>query len=559
MTRACMSLCVTLVVAGMVSAARAEAPPADASPFRFTDATAEAGLKTVFYGAFNHAIAWGDFDGDGRVDLFLGNFADRGSAKNYGLAKPIANQLFRQVAGGKFERFPSEAVDLPMRCSGAVFVDLDNDGDLDLYVTSNRQAKPMGEDWQRIVRAAGCRLYRNDGAGKFVDVSEASGACPADFYRCRDIGVLDVDGDGLLDLFVMQDKGIGPEDVVTGLKLLRNRGGFQFEDVAAKVGLPADLWGAGIAVADLNGDRRPDFYVCGGNRLLVSQADGKYREPEAERKTFSQPEGELDWVTGAAFGDLDRDGDFDLITGRHHYHGPSRIHVYLNEAAPRGAPVYREITRELGLSPLPQKAPHPEIQDFDNDGLLDLYWSADIIDGSTRRPFICRGLVVRDGLPRFAVPQVPEFVEETLKTNVPAPGRPGMAYHVNGPAVDYDGDGDLDLLACNWPPGGSHLLRNDTPSGNWLQVRVVGTRMNRMGVGAQVRVFSIPSAGALRQLLGYQEITLNGGYSSSRAATVHFGLGQIERCDLEVTFPSRSEPVTFKQVPVNQLRTLNEP
>ncbi len=130
-----------------------------------------------------------------------------------------------------------------LRCSGAVFADLDNDGDPDLYVTSNRQVKPEGEEWQRAVRAEGCRLYRNDGGGKFVDVSEKSGACPADLVRCRDIGVFDHDGDGLLDLLVMQDKGVGPDDKVTGLKLFRNRGDLRFEDVAPKVGLPADLGG----------------------------------------------------------------------------------------------------------------------------------------------------------------------------------------------------------------------------------------------------------------------------------------------------------------------------
>jgi hypothetical protein len=339
------------------------------------------------------------------------------------------------------------------------------------------------------------------------------------------------------------------------------------------------LWGAGIAVADLNGDRRPDFYVCGSNRLFVSkvgwpfQADslirakgqpGKadlrcYHEPEATRGTFAQPEGELDWVTGAAFGDLDRDGDFDLITGRHHYHGLSRVHVYLNDGIRDGEPRFREITRELGLSPLPQKAPHPEIHDFDNDGLVDLYWSVDVVDGSTRRPFICRGLGVHDGLPRFAIPTVPEFSEETLKQNTPPPDRAGMLYHVNGPALDYDGDGDLDILGGNWPPGGSHVLRNDTPAGHWLQVRVVGRCMNRMGVGTQVRVFTTSRDGAVRRLLGFQEFTLNGGYSSSRPAQIHFGLGAIQECELEVTFPNRAEPCLCRNVSANQTLVVTEP
>src|SRR5690242_11805720 len=81
-------LCFGLLCVGLiVVAARAESPKTDGDVFRFTDVTAEVGLKTALHGAFNHAIAWGDFDNDGRVDVFLGNFADRGSAANYGLAK----------------------------------------------------------------------------------------------------------------------------------------------------------------------------------------------------------------------------------------------------------------------------------------------------------------------------------------------------------------------------------------------------------------------------------------------------------------------------------------
>src|SRR5687768_14924774 len=128
--------------------------------FRFTDATAEAGLAAALKGAYVHGLAWGDFDGDGLLDLFVGNFADR--SPKFGMAEPPPNMLFRQKEAGRFERFPCPAVEVAARCSGAAFADLDNDGDLDLYVTSNTLAVPTKEGPKRAPQLELSRLYRND-------------------------------------------------------------------------------------------------------------------------------------------------------------------------------------------------------------------------------------------------------------------------------------------------------------------------------------------------------------------------------------------------------------
>src|SRR5688572_4346628 len=127
-------LCVTLFVALTL---RVSSEPPRETTFVFTDATTEVGLSKPFKTAFNHSVTWGDFDNDGRLDLFLGNFADRNVMK-YGLDRAPANMLLRQTTGGKFESFPCPPVEVRSRCSGGVFVDLDNDGDLDLYTSSNR-------------------------------------------------------------------------------------------------------------------------------------------------------------------------------------------------------------------------------------------------------------------------------------------------------------------------------------------------------------------------------------------------------------------------------------
>lgn len=556
-------LAMALLVCGIAwqTALGADRVDSSASRIHFTDVSVEAGVAKPLKGAYLHAIAWGDADGDGLVDAFIGNFSDRSPL--YGATAPPPNFLLRQVRKGEFERQSMPVIEVAGRCSGAAFVDLDNDGDLDLFVTSNTLPVPTKEGVKRPPQLQRSTLYRNDGGGRFVDVSEQSGACPATMFRCRDVGVFDYDGDGLLDLCIMQDIGADPVDRPRGVHLFRNLGDFKFRNVASEVGLTEELWSTGIAVADLNADRRPDFYLCGVNRLFLSQTDATFREAEALRALFNPPEKELDWVTGASFGDVDCDGDLDLITGRHHYYGPSRIHVYLNDGLQAGVPQYREATTELGIQPLPQKAPHPEIQDFDNDGHPDLYWSAFFAEKGDRQPFVCRGLGVRDGMPRFDVPPTSDLnvtlVNGKVSNETPDDSK-RLLYYVCTPAVDYDSDGDLDLLVGNWPEEGSRLLRNDTRGGNWLSVRVVGRVSNRMGVGAKVSLYRAGLAGKPEALLGVQDVTVNGGYSSSRPAVVHFGLGETKTCDVVVQLPrpAHPDPIITKNVAANQKLLVRE-
>ena len=314
--------------------------------FQFEDVTEKAGLSKAVVGLYNHAVAWGDFDNDGLLDLFSGSFADKGYDKSLGQKQPVGNQLFRQTAPGTFERFPCPPVDIQARCSGAVFVDLNNNGNLELYVTSNKLEKTSAKEPANSPRVQGCRLYGNDGKGTFVDVSAECGACPPTLFRGRDIGVLDYDNDGLLDLLVIQDQVVEKDGKVYGSRLFRNLGNLRFEDVTEKAGLPKDLWGAGLVVGDVNGDGRPDIFVAYSNRLFVSQRLNTYKEAVGLRGVFDHKATDSeDIVVGAAFGDIDRDGDLDLISGTHHTRGLSRVHVFLNEGVKDGMPVFREITK----------------------------------------------------------------------------------------------------------------------------------------------------------------------------------------------------------------------
>jgi len=415
-----------------------------------------------------------------------------------------------------------------------------------LYVNNNRHTRPSAA----AARSEPSALYRNDG-GRFVNVGKESGACPEDGAFGRDVGVFDFDGDGLLDLLVLEDTVFRARG---RSRLYRNLGGMRFQDATARCGLPEDLDGFGLAVADVNCDGRPDFFICGkAARLFVSEAGGKYKEAGALAPIFDiRSRSAEEYTCGAAFGDIDNDGDPDLIVGTHF--APSRVRVYLNEGLRDGVPQFRDVTAALGIPPVPQKAPSCAIEDFDNDGLPDLYWSAWLAEGAKREPFLCRGLGVRGGLPRFAVPGVDGIDPRGARGNAAPDGARGMVYYVDGPPVDYDGDGDLDFFLGAWGAEGSRLVRCDSAGlGNWLQVRAAGTRMNRMGVGAKVRAL----AGGT--LIGYRELSMNAGYSGSAPPAARFGLGRRETVDLEVVFPGRAEPLRLGGVRANQQITVKEP
>jgi hypothetical protein len=496
-------------------------PPKD-YPIVFSDRTRESGILEHVAGMMGHGAAWGDFDGDGRVDLYVGGFCDRPDAEYKPAKGPVPNRLFRNAGGGKFELVKETVTGFHGRTSGAVFADLDNSGKLALYVANNTKGKSnKTEEPQRSAQLRHAQLFRNDN-GKFVDISKDSGACPDSLLTARNVGVLDFDGDGLLDLLIVEDK-FTPKPKVPRTRLLRNKGDFKFEDVTKEMGLPEDMYGLGCAVADLNGDGRPDFFIAHSNRLFLSQPDGKYREATELRDVFAwKPLDNEDWPCGAVFADLNRDGRLDLVLT---IHGKTaRNRVFINDGLKDGVPQFRDVTKEVGLGDaVPVKCPHVEVQDFDNDGWPDIYTSAAWLEDGKVTPLIYRNLGVKDGLPRFAPPR---------------PIKGPMVYYPAGPSADYDNDGRIDLFLVNWFQGDScHLLHNDSPKRSWLNVRVVGKKMNRMGIGAKVAVYKAGQMGKAQALLGYQEIGIGYGYASGQVAVSHFGLGDEKSVDVRVTLP----------------------
>lgn len=556
----------SLLLTGRALISQAEEPaslPVSKEPtgFVFRDVAKEQQLFPALTGVQGHAAGWGDVDGDGWEDLYVATFHKTGT-------KPNQLLLNRQ---GKFVLDEQEAPRISTRATGSLLVDLDNDGDLDLFVSSMPQVKTA---------LAGCSLFRNDGAGKFTNISEGNGACPTEFGG-RSASTLDFDGDGLLDLLVGEEPLAGgySGSPTRSSRLFRNLGDLKFADVTQEVGIPAGIPGLGVAAADVNSDGWPDLFIAahqGGNVLFLNNKQGKFTEAAGTRETFAWPDAKGDnMVCGVSMVDINRDGLTDIVLGPHFdspWTKPVGIRLYLNRGLTAGVPRFEDISTAAGLTALPMKVPHVEIQDFNNDGWPDLYGSMVKFAENKVFPVIFEHRGVKDG--------VPQFVEQTLRVNdFPTDAdrakkgagaffthmlaEKKVFYAAPGPTADFDHDGRLDIfLASWWPEADSLLLRNETggnesSTGNWLQVIVEGSnQVNRMGIGSRIEAYEAGKLDQPAALLAAREMAVGFGYASAQPAVVHLGLGSTKRVDLKVILPHGHGTLTQRDVQVNQRLTL---
>ena len=525
--------------------------------FVFRDVGDDAGLFPNLAGIRGHGAAWGDVDGSGFPSLFVNSFHDN---------KSKAAMFFRNDKG-KFRLDDQPHLQTSGAGSGALFVDLTNNGRLDLFASNCALGGKVE------VRKIPSSLFRNDGAGKFTDVSKDSGAI-LPLYVGRGLSAIDFDGDGLLDL-ILCERYYGA--VKYGPVLLKNKGNYQFENVSKEVGLPDKLSGLGVAVADVNSDGWPDIFLTegdGNHRLYLNDGKGKFYEAPGSREVFRwKGLGKDDTPAGVCIADVNRDGLPDIVIGHHNktpWKNPAPVRLYLNRGVKNGVPTFEEVTEAAGLMPLTMKAPHVEIQDFDNDGWPDIYMSIVKFKDGQPHPIIFKNLGVKDGIPRFkcdawgvndwptkdelAVKGTGPFFDKLIKDK-------RIIYMAPGPSADFDRDGRLDMLLPNWwIESRSLLLRNETPGGNWLDVRVEGTNgVNRMGIGSKVKIYPAGKLGESAVLLGCREINAGYGYCSGQEAVAHFGLGPVAEVDIEVTLPHGRGIFTQKKVAVNQRLTMIQP
>jgi len=484
-----------------------------------------------------------DFDEDGWLDIFL---VDGGSFADGSVAGRARHRLFRNRGNGTFaDVTAASGIRHRNYGMGACAGDYDNDGRIDIYITS------VGPN----------ALYRNAGGDRFIEVPNAAGAATNSWSTS--CAFVDLDRDGDLDLFVTNYVDVNQKrDASCGIlgpplvrdychpliyqpltsAVYRNTGGV-FEDISKTSGIAAYRGnGLGVAVADIDDDGLPDIFVANDslpNFLFHNRGDGSFKEIAGIAGVAVAIDGRARAGMGTAFGDFSSTGRLGLVVTNHE----TEMHsLYLN----LGERLFSDLSIKSGVGPAtrPYVGFGVAFLDYDNDTRLDLaIANGNVLSNAAHLRaggrYAQRNLLLRNIGGRFV--------------NMKDQAGPGFALEQVSRALaagDIDNDGDVDLLVTN-NGDAPNLLVNDGGRRNALLVRIVGTKSNRSGVGTRL----VLTTGSHRQL---REVQSGSSYLTQNDLRAHFGLGTASRADrLEIRWPSGVVD-TVENVAANQIVTIRE-
>lgn len=535
--------------------ARAGAQPAPLGrpgPIRFRDAAPAAGLRFTLehhptpekylIETMPGGIAVFDYNNDGRPDIFFTNGAVIPTLEK--TEPQYFNRLFRNDGGMKFTDVTAEAGVAGAGYSmGAAAADYDNDGHVDLLVLG-------------VFRNI---LYRNLGNGRFEDVTARAGI-HSDRWSVA-AAWFDYDNDGWLDLFVVNyahfsfadNRFCGDRDRhlrtychpryfegLTGT-LYRNRRDGTFEDVSAQSGIAQHVGrGMSVAIADYDGDGRPDIFVTNDNQpnfLFHNRGDGRFEEVGLLAGVALGDNGEPVSSMGTDFRDFDNDGRPDLVVTDL---ARETFQLFHNQ----GRGMFMDARYRSGLAALtaPLSGWGAGLYDFDNDGWKDLFTANSHVDNNVA---LFEATQYEQPNAVFANTRDGHFADVSRQAG--ADFQTPRA-HRGAAFADFNGDGRVDVVTSSLG-GPAELWENVSPGeNNWIVLKLTGTRSNRDGIGASVRIGTQTN-----------HMTSAVGYASSSHAGVHFGLGKVAKLDeIRIRWPSGVHQV-LRGVRANQVLAVREP
>ncbi len=494
-------------------------------------------------------VAVFDYNNDGNLDIFFANGADIRTLEKS--SPKYFNRLFENDGKGNFKDVTEKAGLKGLGFSNGVAIgDYDNDGFKDIFVGGLHAN----------------RLYHNNGDGTFSDVTEKAGLnkLGSQYGPLWSVGGawVDVNNDGLLDLFVTNymawdistekpcEMRPGVHDYChpkfyapTPNQLYLNKGDGTFQDISVESGLqdhPGKGMGAGVADFDLDG--LMDIFVTNDkmyNSLFHNLGKGKFKEIAFNAGVALSQNGQFISGMGVDFRDLDNDGYPDIA-----------FVALQNETFPLfrnlGKQGFADVTDASGMTRLSTSMAgySPTLADFDNDGWKDLFVSRGDVEAVPRSGAeIDQHNTVFRNLGNLKFTALTE--EAGFTSQLPSRHR--------GAAVgDFNGDGKLDLVVSSLGAP-AEIWINDSPGTNhWLALELEGTKSNRDGIGARIKVV----AGGAAQ---YDQVVFAAGYASSSAGPTHFGLGPHATAErVEIRWPS-SITQELKDVAGDRILKVKEP
>ncbi len=509
-------------------------PPAVAQTVQFRDVTVQAGIHFVHNNAafgkkwlpetLGAGAAFIDYDDDGYPDIVLVNGEDwPGHAK-----APSTLKLYHNNHDGTFTDVTRKAgLAVSMFGMGVAVGDYDNDGHEDLFITALGQS----------------RLFHNNGNGTFTDVTKTAGLWGPNELSTSAAWV-DYDRDGKLDLVVANyvqwtqqtdiyctldgaHKSYCTPESYKGVSawVWHNLGGGKFEDATQKSGLSDPTSKSlGVAILDYNGDGWPDILLANDtqpNKLYLNKQNGTFEEKAVSAGIAFSEDGVARAGMGVDTGDYDRSGRPSLMITNF---ANQMISLYHNEG--NGLFVDEAPRSEVGRNTLVTLGFGCFFFDYDNDGWPDIFVADGHIENEIER--VQKRVSYAEPPHLFRNLGGGKFQEVTVQMGAafasPKVGR-GAAY------ADIDNDGALDVLVTT-NGGRPWLFHNEGQANHSLRIKLVGTKSNRDGIGAVVRVTS----GGAKQ---WQMLRSGSSYLSQSELVLTFGLGSAGKADaVEIQWPS---------------------